>query len=583
MKCRFIFKCAIFLNTLFLLAVSASAQLTTERIISFHSDITIHQDASLIVTETIKVYSNGQNIRRGIYRDFPLRYKDENGNRFIVGFSILSIKKDGRQEPYHTERISNGIRIYIGSSNIFLNPGEYTYEIAYETTRQIGFFPDHDELYWNVTGNGWTFPIEKASAIIYLPDNAKNNVLEMVGYSGGYGSNTTSEVKTSRTYDNQPQFSLNRMLRPYEGMTIAVSWPKGYIREPSALEKSKFFWQDNHHIFQSIFSIIFIVGYYLIIWYLVGKDPKKGTIIPLYYPPKEMSPASMRYLWKMNYDNKVLSSAVINLAVKGQIIIEESKDKNIFEKLIPNTYTLKKNLGSLKEPLSPEEDKLQLLLFTGGNEIELDNKNHSTIQAAINVLKASLNTRVQHIYFLTNQHFFVIGLVLSVGILFSMSTSFEDFPLWGILVAITTILTNLLFYHLLKAPTLKGRKILDQIEGFRMFLSVTEKDRLNFLNPPEKTPQLFEKYLPFALALDVEQKWAEQFTNVFAKLGREDYYPSWYSGSSWNNHRIHSFSRNLSTFTSTIAASATPPGSSSGSGGGGFSGGGGGGGGGGGW
>ncbi len=145
---------------------------------------------------------------------------------------------------------------------------------------------------------------------------------------------------------------------------------------------------------------------------------------------------------------------------------------------------------------------------------------------------------------------------------------------------------NALFYHLLKAPTLTGRKIMDQIEGFKLYLSVAEKERLNLLNPPEKTPALFEKYLPFALALDVENAWSEQFAEVLARAGTETqpYSPVWYSGSSWDSFHTSRFTNSLgSSFASAISSSSSPPGSSSGSGGGGFSGGGGGGGGGSGW
>jgi uncharacterized membrane protein len=155
----------------------------------------------------------------------------------------------------------------------------------------------------------------------------------------------------------------------------------------------------------------------------------------------------------------------------------------------------------------------------------------------------------------------------------------------GIVLALLAFI-NILFYHLLKAPTLKGRRIMDKIEGFRMYLSVAEKDRLNVLNPPAKTPQLFEMYLPYALALDVEQRWSEQFAEVLSQAaasGRE-YRPSWYHGSGWSSFHAGGFAAGLgSSLSGAISSSSTPPGSSSGSGGGGFSGGGGGGGGGGGW
>jgi uncharacterized membrane protein len=148
------------------------------------------------------------------------------------------------------------------------------------------------------------------------------------------------------------------------------------------------------------------------------------------------------------------------------------------------------------------------------------------------------------------------------------------------------VFLNCLFYYLLKAPTMAGRQIMDQVEGFKIYLSVAEQDRLEVLHPPEKTPELFEKYLPHALALDVENEWSEQFADVLAKaqVDGQPYHPAWYSGQSWNNLGTSGFADTLgSAFASAIASSAMAPGSSSGSGGGGSSGGGGGGGGGGGW
>jgi uncharacterized membrane protein len=142
------------------------------------------------------------------------------------------------------------------------------------------------------------------------------------------------------------------------------------------------------------------------------------------------------------------------------------------------------------------------------------------------------------------------------------------------------------FFFLLKRPTLAGRKLMDEIEGFRMYLGAAEEERLKFMHPPEKTPQLFEKLLPYAMALDVENEWNEKFTAVLAaaSAGENSYRPRWYRGSSWQPGRGGSFGKSLGAGLGTaVASSVSPPGSSSGSGGGGFSGGGGGGGGGGGW
>jgi len=153
--------------------------------------------------------------------------------------------------------------------------------------------------------------------------------------------------------------------------------------------------------------------------------------------------------------------------------------------------------------------------------------------------------------------------------------------IWVVGIFIVGAVMNAIFYHLLKAPTLEGRQVMDHIEGFRHYLSVAERERLDSMSPPQRTPQLFEKFLPYALALDVEQKWAEQFTDVLAATS---YKPEWCSGSGFATFNVSSIGSTFgNSMVSSLASASKAPGSSSGSGGGGSSGGGGGGGGGGGW
>jgi uncharacterized membrane protein len=157
------------------------------------------------------------------------------------------------------------------------------------------------------------------------------------------------------------------------------------------------------------------------------------------------------------------------------------------------------------------------------------------------------------------------------------------------LIIMALISTNALFHHLLKAPTRAGRQLLDRIDGFKMFLSAVDGPRLSTVAPPNKTPELFERFLPYALALGVEHAWGEQFSQVLAASAggtggaAATYSPSWYSGAVFASSP-EAFSSSFSnSFSSAVSASSSPPGSSSGGGGGGSSGGGGGGGGGGGW
>jgi hypothetical protein len=137
-----------------------------ERVLSYDSDITLNEDGSMTVRESIRVHANGVKIKHGIYRDFPTEYRDKLGIRKRVPFEILSVTRDGRSENYHTASRSNGVRVFVGPRFSRIPSGDYTYAITYRTDRQIGFYKDREELYWNVTGNGWDFPIDHATATV---------------------------------------------------------------------------------------------------------------------------------------------------------------------------------------------------------------------------------------------------------------------------------------------------------------------------------------------------------------------------------------------------------------------------------
>lgn len=616
-----------------------------ERIISFDSKITINNDASMIVDEQIQVYAAGDKIKRGIYRDFPTRYKDQYGNNVNIQFEIIEVSRDGNSEDYHTENLSNGIRVYYGRSDFYLPEGEYSYSIKYKTDRQIGYFENFDELYWNVTGNGWELLIEKASATINLPAPVSGDDLKSFGYTGYFGFKG-NDYKYEIISSDKIFFQTTSVLNPGEGLTIVVQFPKGLVYEPDQTDKINYFIQDNLQIVFGTIGIFVLIIYYLLVWWRVGKDPAKGVIIPLFEPPSNLSPAAVRFISQMGYDNKSFTSIIVSLAVKRYLKIEEAGKDYILVRSASN------------KPLTHDElSVLSSLKFSGDNArkiLELDQKNHTILQAAIKALKKSLKNSYEKQYFYTNRKYFFVGLAISFIILltsilggsgeqifilvwitfWSIGVSvliFSVFNAWKgvsnkgrgkttaigsalfltafsvpfilgeiagfyflsqvssplmIIVIALIALVNLIFYHLLKAPTLLGRKIMDRIDGFKMYLETAEKDRLYSMNEPDKTPELFEAFLPYALALGVENKWAEKFSDILSIIGQDSsaYKPDWYSGATWSTLGIIGFASTLSgSFSSTISSSSTAPGSSSGGGGGGSSGGGGGGGGGGGW
>ena len=142
------------LAMLLVLLLAAAPLAARERIESYDSRIVLNADGSLDVTEHIRVRAEGDNIRRGIYRDFPTRYRDRHGNRVVVDFEVLEVLRDGRSEPWFTETRFNGVRVNTGNDDFLPTPATFTFTIRYRTTRQLGFFADRDELYWNAIGTG---------------------------------------------------------------------------------------------------------------------------------------------------------------------------------------------------------------------------------------------------------------------------------------------------------------------------------------------------------------------------------------------------------------------------------------------
>ncbi len=630
------------------LAVAAASDAPyDERILEFLSDIVVHADASLTVKETITVRALGQSIKRGIVRDFPTVYTDGHGRRVRVSFELVEVRRDGRVEPYHTQNVSNGVRITIGHKDVYIDAGVHTYEITYRTSRQLGFFKDYDELYWNVTGTGWTFPIDHAAARIVLPEGAR--LLQQAAYTGPQGAQGR-DYRFADQGGGTLLFETTRKLGVGEGLTVAAAWPKGLVREPPQTERILELLGDNLGLAYGLIGLALVLAYYLAVWFRVGRDPEPGTIIPLFEPPHGFSPAAVRFIRKMDFDQKAFASAVVNMAVKGHLLIRETDD----------TYVLvKKRVG--KETLTPGEKNIADALFdSGAGEVALHNQHAAKFKKAMDGLHKSLSQEYEKTYFLTNSGYMGPALGLSLAVLAALiiyapqpvmaaflamwlsiwslvctalaiqvwqawrgarrgrlprrmmggfsavGITLFALPFWAgeiggfVLFAYSVsflgavILAALgglhaLFYHLLKAPTHLGRKILDQIEGFRLYLSIAEKDRLRILNPPEKTPDHFEKYLPYALALDVEQEWCEQFAQVLDASDDPEraYRPRWYHGTRWSSFGasgLAGLSDSLGGgLTSAIASASTPPGSRSGSGGGGSSGGGGGGGGGSGW
>lgn len=615
---------------LILLLGFGSQLMAYEHIKSFHSDITLNSNGDVFVTETIQVVVEHNKIRRGIFRDFPTLYQTALLTKSSVDFELIKVLRNGRNEPHHTEKLSNGVRIYIGNRSGLVERGDQTYTISYRTNRQIAFEENFDRFYWNVTGNDWRFSMNQVTAEVHLPDGVSMSMVNSEAWTGFAGEN--SAEYSSEVNGNVIVINSTAQLKPYQGLTFSLEIPKGIIVDNSNWLSD--FLSDNMMWVLMVLTFLALLMFYLLAWNQVGRDPEPGVIFPAFYPPKDISPAAMRYILDEKTDHKNFTSALINLAVKGYVKMKKINNGYQITKLTHDSKSLKS--------MSSGEHIIMKWLF-GGNKssIRINKKYDSKIKTAMKRLSDRLKSEYKVKCFKDNKMigyfgigvsilvllFFMMhlnmfnselvaqmlaplaitgfalytilstvrgsvngGTVISHGlimIVFFMSSA-REIPLELIIISVVLVLFNGVFIYLLKSPTPFGRELMDKIEGFKLYLSTAEQHRLDIMHPPEMTSELFEEYLPYAMALGVENRWSERFAQHLKASGIDpkdsDYSPNWYSGSHFNlSSSSNGFGAISSGMASTISAASVPPSSSGGSGGGGFSGGGGGGGGGGGW
>ncbi|HEY7885565.1 MAG TPA: DUF2207 domain-containing protein, partial [Cellvibrionaceae bacterium] len=504
------------------------------------------------------------------------------GDNVVVDFEVVSVKRDGKVEPWFTENLSNGVRINTGNDNFLPTPLTTRYEIRYRTSRQLGFFDNHDELYWNVTGTGWAFAIESATARVQLPSEVAEDDLQLDYYTGPQGS----RAKNARATVIEPgvvEFATTDPLGQREGLTLVVGFPKGLVAEPTGIKRLIWFLKDNRAQLLLLIGLIAVFAYYLHYWRREGRDPQAGPVFARYYPPEDFSPGGLRYLSKTYYDDRCFAADLVQLSIKGLVAIHREK------KLLSDKWTLEQLKDVSDEHLTPSEQALFTHVFIAGKKIELIQVNHSVLGAAKTAHQKALKQRFKPRYFIDNTAITVKGCLASVALLamgFWLVSNTASFTFWGLLLAL--VLLNVVFGWLMRRPTIEGRRLLDHIEGLKLYLKVASKDdiaRLEHRNSdePPLDAERFESLLPYALALDVEEAWTDKFTHAVGieAANQATSRMGWYHGAIAGGGLAALSSDLGNALSSQIASSSSPPGSSSGGGGGSSGGGGGGGGGGG--
>jgi hypothetical protein len=606
---------------LFLFAIPATA---AEVITSFASSVTLQRDGSVEVTEIIEVNAEGDQIRRGIYRDIFTVLENEDGSLLRSSLEVRSVERDGNPEPFAIEGLGNtATRIRIGDADVFLSHGRHRYTIRYAMTRMGRRFEAHDEIYWNATGNYWDFPIERAVATVRLPEGAV--IRDLAVFTGPVGSEA-GDATATRSTDNTAVFRATEPLAPGEGMTVAVAFQKGILTEPEGLQLAAYWLSDHRDLVFPLVAVFLVLLYYYLAWSAVGRDPAKGTIIPLFHPPKRFSPALAHYVHRLGWEKNgwtAFTASLFDLGVKGLVAIDNPG------KTLKVTVT-----GDDPGDLSPGQQVIFDFLKSRGT-VTVDTKTGPKLESTRADFVRTIETENRQVYFRNNRGYVLVGILLSLlclgtlvflgvldvvflviaviggvaiglfttllstvwrgnligkfilvvwvlvgggnliaGFFGSLSDVRIDTPL---IAAASIVIVNVAFAILMRAPTVQGRKVMDQLEGFRMYLETAEKNRLNISGEPPMTVERFERILPYAIALGVEKPWSEHFEAELARNAvpeaTTDYQPSWYRGRSWSSAR-GGFSSSVASVASGMSAAmiAAQPVSSSSSG---FSGGGG--------
>lgn len=587
---RFRYFISIFLLVLFGIHVNTESvfadSIGAESIRSFDTTIRVNDDSSIDVDE-ILVYNTGPVEHHGIFRD--IRMLSSTGGKMKIS-NIRVVNENGL--PYNFVYSANGdsIRVKIGDAHVtFL--GQKTYHLSYRVSNAVSQLSKVDEIYWNVTGNDWKFPIDTATAKVILPTGVTK--VQSSCYLGVSGSKEVCLVGNNDVSDVEV-FSSGRVLQPSEGITVAVGFPKGIV---TPYKES--FSETYGNVVGPIVFVLTVFCVMFTYWFRNWRDPKgKGIIVPQYDVPEGLTPMEVDAIVNERIGPSSISAEIIYLATKGYIKIRQIETKIImfFKSTDYEIICLKFD----KDGLNEWDKKLLYAIFT-----TLD-KNSSDYLGVTNlsVLEEKFYLRIPSITDSTGKSLLIkkyyknIGKINSsfslarfffqmvfifmffVPFLVAMFLSYNiDISLFIIPGTLSVIIFGL-FWNLSPAKTEKGVELKEYLLGLKEYLQIAEKDRLAFHNAPEKKPEVFEKLLPYAMVLGVDKVWAKEFEGIYVNQ------PSWYEGATGAHFTAVGFNESLSNFNSAaITSLASTPSNSGGggSGGGGSSGGGGGGGGGGSW
>jgi len=560
----------------------------SESIPSFDARIVVHTNATIEVTEQI-VYDFGENERHGIFRVIPYSYQAGDETYTAEVLSVLVTDKSGVPLPFTESRGNGELTVKIGDPNVMVS-GEHIYILTYIVQGPFLYYQKYDELYWNVTGY-WQKPIIHASVLVDLPIGAEVlNASCYKGVDGEQGACDKSErlVNIERAGYNAEANSL----LPEEGLTVAVAFPKGVIKEvKQSWNRDDMFamvpeWLLTWYLPGALSFVFFL--YILVAWYTKGRDPEgESTVVTQFEPPENMGPSVASVVYSEKVGDGAVAAEILRLAVDGYIKIHRlEKDFLIFSlsdyifvrtnDTVPTDTVSARVLEKLfQDDFMDEEEvggsKVQVALLSRMKNEFADEKN--SIEA-IGYECATENgyfvqdpDKVRTRYIVGTALFQSIAIIWAIVIVFATHTPDGLFFLKLFTPVVVLQIVSFVFAYHMPARTREGVRMLEHLEGFKRYLEVAEKERIAFHDAPEKedtapekTVEIFSRFLPYAVLFGVEDKWVGQFDGIL----RDE--PKWYSGSS-GAFSASAFATDMKVFSQNVGV-ATAPHSSGSSGGG---------------
>jgi len=540
--------------------------LSEENIEELIVDITINKDGTIDVKESIIYFFPDS--RHGIYRNIPYLKTNQEGKKFKLKIDNYKITDEKGKKYQFSKSVEDGdVVLKIGDPNKTIT-GTHTYVLSYKVSGALSYFSDHDELYWNSVGSGWTVPIRESVTRVSLPASVNEQVFNTVCYVGIYGASQQDCDIKKYPDSGKAQFSTNKMLYVGEGMTVVIGFPKDMV---SVLEPQP----DRSGLIWSILGVILALA--AVFWYLVFpfivffkwfKDyllSKKARVVAAWFEPPEdkrgqkLAPAETSVLLDKSVDHKDLTATLIQLAQKGYLKIKQTDKKKFEIEIIAG-----KNDGNMQE-------FEKFLLDTIKEQAKTDNiLKLSEVSGSVKFGKA-----IEDFYDKVSKELVKKGLFTN-----NPHDTYKTYSAIGyisiVMVNILLAISALLFGRKSALKTALGVEKFGEAKSLKNFLASQDVQ----LDYQAKNQMFFEKLLPYATAFGVEDIWVERFKDITMTA------PAWFVGDNFTNASYAAFTQRMGSSARSSYSRATSSSSSRGftSGfSGGSSGGGGGGGGGGSW